>query len=271
MNPSSLPNANTEASSENRFSSSLSNHPAVRNYMLFCLAALFLLVICLAHRGLEWWCLLPPLIGCLALVTHWSHGPPLVIVSLAGLLGVAAPRARWIFGDWVRFQTPILMDLVLCIAVLAYVVGHYRLLSLMRPIFPADSRRSDEAAQANRRRSADLVTAWEVALLGLALPVWTGLSVVAWTWMTVDEMEAVLPLDIPRELWRGLRLAWLSLATLAATGIIANYLRQTSATAEESLLYLQDQCWRHTRREQSSLNRWLTWARLRAQRKKESL
>ena len=116
--------------------------------MLFCLAALFLLVICLADRGLEWWCLVPPLIGCLTLLTHWSHGPPLVVVSLTGLLGVTAPRSRWSFGDWRRFQTPTLMDLVLCIAVLAYVVGHYRLLSLMRPIFPADSRRPDEHAKA---------------------------------------------------------------------------------------------------------------------------
>ena len=58
---------------------------------------------------------------------------------------------------------------------------------------------------------------------------------------------------------------------LAATGIIVHYRRLTSATTEECLLYLQDQCWRHTRREQSSLNRWLTSARLRAERKKESL
>lgn len=278
MTPSSLPPANTEAPEEAQFSSSraprpspLSNHPAVRNYMLFCLAAHFLLVICLADRGLEWWCLVPPLIGCFTLLTHWSHGPPLVIVSLTGLLGMTAPRARWKFEDWARFQAPTLMDLVLCIAVLAYVIGHYRLLSLMRPIFPADSRRPDERTKANRRRSADLVTAWEMAILGLALPVWTGLSVLIWTWMTENEMEEALPLDMPRELWRGLRLAWLGLTLLAAAGIIANYRRLTSATMEECLLYLQDQCWRHTRREQSILNRWLTWARLRAQRKKESL
>ena len=35
------------------------------------------------------------------------------------------------------------MDLVLCIAVLGYVVGHYRLLSLMRNIFPADRAAGD--------------------------------------------------------------------------------------------------------------------------------
>jgi len=57
---------------------------------------------------------------------------------------------------------------------------------------------------------------------------------------------------------------------LAVAGITASYVRLASATPEESLLYLQDQSWRHTRREQGNLNRWLTWARLRVQRKKES-
>ena len=241
----------------------LRSHPAVRNYMLFCLAALFLTVLCLADRGLEWWGLVPALIGCLALLTNWSHGPPLVLVSLAGLLGLPRSRSSWNYAGWPRYQTPALMDLVLCVAVLAYVLGHYRLLSLMRSIFPANSRRPRVDAP---RRSADLVNAWEMALLGFVLPLWVGLAVVVWTWM----MEGVPPLGIRREWWRVLRLAWAVLAVLATTGIVTGYLRLATATPEESLLYLQDQCWRHTRGEQSRLNRWLTWARLRGQRRKET-
>lgn len=239
-------------------------HPAVRNYMLFCLASLFLLVMCLADRGLEWWGLIPALIGCLTLLLHYSHGPPLVLMSLAGLLGMPSPRSRWNSAGWSRFQTPTLMDLVLCVAVLVYVLGHYRLLSLMRHIFPTDPRRSRTGAV---RRAADLVKVWEMGLLGFALPVWVGLAVVVWTWL----MEGVPPLGMPREVWRVLRFAWAILAVLAVTGIVTSYLRRATASPEESLLYLQDQCWRHTRREQGSLNRWLTWARLRAQRKKETL
>ncbi len=58
----------------------------MRNYTLFCLTALFLLVICLVDRGLGWWCLMPALIGGVALLAHWNIGPPLVVVSLTGLL-----------------------------------------------------------------------------------------------------------------------------------------------------------------------------------------
>lgn len=264
MTPSETPNAVQPPSP-------LSNHPAVRNYMLLSLSALFLLVVCLADRGLEWWCLAPALVGCLALLTHWSHGPPLVLLFMTGLFVMANPRSRAVHTDWPRLQTPTLMDLVLCIAVLAYVVGHYRLLSLMRNIFPLDPRR--RTSEPWQRRSVDLVTGREMALLGLMLPLWTGLSFMVWAMELMDlatpparQIDATQSLDLPRELG----FVWAALAVLAAAGTLAGYLRWITATPEEQLVYLQDQCWRLTRREQSSLNRWLTWARLRAQRKKES-
>jgi hypothetical protein len=200
-----------------------------------------------------------------------------VLVSLAGLLGVGGPRSRGQFSGWWRFQTPTLMDLVLCIAVLAYVLGHYRLLSLVRSIFPPDPRRRH--SDSSQRRAAHLVTGREMALVGLAVPVWTGLALLVWVWMNESDLPPALHLPdipgqtllgMPRELWHLVWLLWHGLLVLAVAGIVAGYLRRATATAEESLLYLQDQCWRLTRREQSVLNRWLTWARLRAQRKKEA-
>ena len=43
------------------------------------------------------------------------------------------------------------------------------------------------------------------------------------------------------------------------SGLIA-YLGQYRLTADEAALYLQDELWRQTRREQSRINRWLAWA-----------
>jgi hypothetical protein len=254
---------NRKRKAETRSSPELRSHPAVRNYTLFCLSALFLIVVCLADRGLAWWCLVPALIGCLALLTHWDYGPPLVLLSLAGLLGFSGPlRYRSPPpGGWSRFPTASLMDLGLCIAVLAYVLGHYRLLSLTRYIFPP--RLGRPRVEATQRRSADLVTGRETTFLGLALPLWAGLAVLVWGWVT----EEAAPRNAPLEWWPVLRLVWAILAVLAVAGVTASYLRQTTATPEEGLLYLQDQCWRLMRREQGLLNRWLTWARLRAQRK----
>jgi hypothetical protein len=238
----------------------------VRHYTLFCLAALFLVVVCLADRGLGWWCLLPALIGGASLLAHWGLGPPLVIVSMTGLM-LSGARYRGGSPYWVRNQVPTLLDLVLGVAVLGYAMGYYRLLSLVRNVFPPDPRRPEEGTRADpaRRRSADLVSAREMALLGLTLPLWTGLSVVAWGWL----LEDMPPLGVPIEMWRMLWVGWVVLAVLAATAAVATYHRLTTATPEEGLLYLQDQLWRQTRREQASLNRWLAWARLRARRRRE--
>jgi hypothetical protein len=166
-----------------------------------------------------------------------------------------------------------MMDLVLCVAVLAYVVGHYRLLALLRHVFPLDPRRRSSSppkmgggreGDPARRRSADLVSSRELVLLLLTLPLWTSLAVVVWSWI----MEDTTPWEMEPEVWRALRLVWGGLAIVAAMGIVAGYLRQTLATPEESLLYLQDQLWRHTRGEQGRLNRWLARVRLRRGKEK---
>lgn len=266
----------------------LRSHPAARNYTLLCLSSLFLLVVCLADRRLGWWCLLPALLGSAALIAQWNHGPPLVLASLAGLL-LMTGRYRRSYLSWPREETPAIMDLLMCAALLVYAATHYRLLSLVHRVFPTEPRRPrnmdrgswiatlkdtihdsqatlHKQVEALTRRSADRVSSQEIAFLALASVVWTALSVVAWVWL----MDQTPKLDIPKVLWPALLVGWAVLTVLAVVGAISGYARHSTATPEESLLYLQDQLWRNTRREQGNLNRWLTWARLRAQRKKET-
>ncbi len=115
---------------------------------------------------------------------------------------------------------PAFMDLILCAVVLAYVMGHYRLLSLMRRVFPPDPRHSrivdrkdtiHERVDTAKRRSPELVSSAEMLLLVLSLPLWTGFSAIMWGWM----METGPALGMPIEVWRTLRVVWL---VLAATG-----------------------------------------------------
>ena len=70
-------------------------------------------------------------------------------------------------------------------------------------------------------------------------------------------------------LWQGVLVLWLAVLGLLLASAVLGYLRRLRAPLAENLLYLQDQLWRETRGEQSLLNRWLTWARLRAQKRKE--
>jgi hypothetical protein len=266
----------------------LRSHPAVRNYTLFCLSSLFLLVVCLADRRLGWWCLLPALLGSAALIAQWNHGPPLVLASLAGLLLMTGRYYRG-YPYWPREEAPAMLDFLMCAALLVYAVGHYRLLSLVHHIFPTGPHRPrrverdswivtlqntihdpqarlQKQAEVVTRRSPERVSSREMAFLVLASLAWTGLAVIAWSWL----MEQAPKLDIPKAFWRALLVGWAVLTVLGLVAALTGYVRHSTATPEESMLYLQDQLWRGTRREQGNLNRWLTWARLRAQRKKET-
>ena len=68
-------------------------------------------------------------------------------------------------------------------------------------------------------------------------------------------------------LWHLALLLWsFSLFLIVVFGVIA-YLGQRRLTPDEAELYLQDELWRQTRREQSRLNRWLAWAVQRRKRR----
>jgi hypothetical protein len=243
-------------------SQQLREHPAVRHYTLFCLASLLLLVVCLFERGLGWYCAIPALIGVSSLLMRWGLGPPMVLVSLTGLL-VASPF-RYPYQP--RLQSPTWLDLLLCVAATAYALAHYRLLSLLLHIFPPDSRRARETPDPTRRRSPDQVSATELVSLGMGVVTWTILALLVWTWMSKSNET---PLGMSADAWRVLRLIWAFLFVLTATAVVIAHRRMKRASPQECLLYLQDEVWRLTRREQSSLNRWLSWARLRGRKKKE--
>ena len=152
------------------------SHPAVRNYMVLCLLALMVLALGLMDYAPGWWGLVPVLAGAIALVGRWKIGPPLLVLTLTCVLLLQARWVRW------RSLTPSLSltDIVLGGAVLAYVVGHYRLLSLLGQVFPRETRRPALAEAVRRagpqpgpaqRRSPGLVKARELTLLALSLPV----------------------------------------------------------------------------------------------------
>jgi hypothetical protein len=230
----------------------------VRNCTTLCLGALLVLVVVLVQDGLRWWSALPALIGTIALLAHWGAGPPLVLVSLAGLL-LSHERIRMSYTYWSRPRTPTVMELILCAAVFTYVAGHYRLLSLTRHVFPPDPRRRGRSAGLSRRRAARLVTSGELTMVLLASLFWTGMAVLTWLRLAEDRPR----LGLRPEVWRALLVVWALALAFAVVSVVIGYLRQARAAPEESLLYLQDQVWRETRREQGLVNRWLSWARLR--------
>ncbi len=117
-----------------------------------------------------------------------------------------------------------------------------------------------------QRRSPETLTAKEFGLLFLAVPLWISGAALLWQWTMAEQPRRY---DFELVLAAALKLLYLFGLPLLLFRAGLSYAKQCRASDTESRMFLQEQLWRETRREQSRANRWLTWARLRAQRSKE--
>jgi hypothetical protein len=235
-------------------------------YQLLCVFALAAIFLVQLEQGLVLWGVAVGILGALAILIRVSISPLGVLLPLVG-------------GQlYMQYMFPIgrphglleVEDVALCTATLAYLGGHYRLLSLWRSILPADPRqryhRESPVVVPVRRlgkvalqhRPASLLSRAELALFVLQLPMFALLAQVAW-----------LLLGAPRELhdlsprWiQFMLLVWgvaLSLFTVGQLFRLTRLLQMDRLTAK---MVLQDSLWHETRGEQRRITRWLAWWKL---------
>jgi hypothetical protein len=260
-----------------------------QHYFFVCLAALLVVqMLVLTRPRPEWWLtslpgfdLWPVLLGAAGLLLRWRLTPVAFLVLLSVLL-FPVPR---------RGPDP-MQDLILCGGVLAFVIGHYRLQALQHFVFPRDPRIRGRGRIANlscsRRRPGRLVSLEELSFLLLTVLLWVGLAPFGtellrptgflrgynrnW-WQEISD-------DTGRSLASGLELFvefiwqisasfWLLGGGVLLVSLLLAHLAFRRQRPEEAALFLQDLVWKETRREQARLNRWLAWARLRQERRKE--
>jgi hypothetical protein len=172
---------------------------------------------------------------------------------------------------------PAFDDFLIAGAFLLYAAAYYRYLGLERHLFPLDVRKRPYAGLGSaerrrlieepQRRAPETVTLRELGTLGLAVPLWIGGAAALWQLAMPYQPQRY---DFGLVLWSALKVLYLFGIPLLLFRAGIAYSNQCRAGRGESMMYLQEQLWRETRREQSRLNRWLTWARLRAQRRKEN-
>lgn len=241
--------------------------PGARQYQALC--GLFLGAIFLAdlQQGALMLSLLLFLVGSLGVLSPGRLAP---LMLLGGILATQLFKQ---FG-WRRLGMPWLGDrggiqadeVFLALAVLGYVLSHYRWQSLVHNILPLDRRRREYAEEwpqrsgpvVPQRRSADQVTRLEISLLVISLPVWALLAQLAWTWLR-------FPPDLQG--WRPgparvLLAVWVvGMAALLARVLLAYWRRRQDSPAIAGMV-LQDTLWKESRREQRRINRWLAWKRI---------
>jgi hypothetical protein len=262
--------------------------PAARHYGLLCVMMLLVMTALLAERVPEVWCALPLLFGAVLLLVQWRDAPALVLLFVAWLVAsegqFGEPRdvphdlllhEFHVFAGQSR-PLPVFDDFLLAGAFLLYAASYYRYVGFARNLFPLDTRQRPYGGLAlgerrrqleePQRRTAETVTMKEFGLLAVGVPVWIGGAALLWGWLMDDQPQDYA---FDQVFAAALKLLYLFGVPLLLFRASIAYANQVRAHPAEHVIYLQDQLWRETRREQGRVNRWLTWARLRAQRREE--
>jgi hypothetical protein len=249
----------------------------VRDYTLIALVALVVVFLILLAVGPGIWSLVPVSIALVAILARSSAGPPLFLLALV----ILSLMGGWLHGlpYSYRDQGDPLIDVLLAMGVLAYFAAHFRLLTAASHGIPPDYRRRRKP-QSPRVMGRWLLpagptkrTTWrnvggEFVQFLVSVPVFAIVAALLWVRLRVEEPP--VPGAISPVVWQLFAVLWAGVIVLLIAHVFLSYIGRVKASREQSMLFLQDQLWSATRGEQRRNARWLAWARLRGQRKKEN-
>jgi hypothetical protein len=220
--------------------------PLATAYLLIGLGAVVVLGIVLLETAGRW-ALIPTLIGSAALAFRWRSGALLFMASVA----ICQLGRSYFFGWGVGFGTTLLTDLILCAAVVTYIISQYRLIGLTGGVFPPTSRKAPSLPP--RPASADLQE------VGAALLAVAAATIGArFVWEVIGKVPTPWRID-PEIHWHIGLLAWVILGLVAVVSTVLGHLGWRRLSPEEAAIYLQDTLWHETRGEQRRINRWRAW------------
>lgn len=241
------------------------------HYRILCGIALGVILLLNVQQGSIVAGLLAVLVGALGVLLRLRVSPLLTLLPIAGGQLYVRYLRGFVGSDPPGATAFEPLDLVLCMAVLGYVAGHYRLYAIWFHILPADRRRryrresrlvvpADRVGKlAPSRRSPRLLTSAELAWFVLQLPLLALLAQGVW-WLLSFRWNLV---ELPPPLTRVLVVVWLSAlgAFVVGQSLRTGRHRQMDATTARTML--QDVLWDETRGEQRRIGRWLAWLKLR--------
>jgi hypothetical protein len=239
--------------------------PANLNYLVLTAAGLLVYFLVMSQSGNDTGALLAILIAVPGVLARWVLAPVLVLAVTTylridpGFMGAVGylSGSRWFIN-----RTPSgfnLEDAILAAALLAYVIGHYRLTSLVHQGMPEDRGfRGDREAPKPPMRPPDTAPPDE---LPKVLFVGAGCVVVGQVaWLILSTIErAQRPHPFAAGTARLLLLIWVVGGGLMLAAAALVYLRAARMSPREAALTLRDAHFHETRRETDRLHRWRHW------------
>jgi hypothetical protein len=254
----------------------------VTTLTMTCLGAVLSVVVALIGGGLDVLVLGPLLVGLIVVMTRLWIGPPLLLLVVLLVLMWRHPlTSNYLYGRGIRTgpasldalqEVNWLFDPLLACGLLIFTTCHYRLLSLTRYLLPIDTRtpgrpRPGMVSTRPHVRVPESVGPTELSGVVLTALLFTSLAMTA-AYILHEVDNLFWPLRT--KVWQAIIILWIASLLVALARALIGYLRLRQASPQESLQYLQDQLWIATYRDQGRLARWLTWARLRFQRRRKA-
>lgn len=250
--------------------------PLVRGYELVCYIALGAMLLVQFQQGQSLANALVVAFGVLGVISKLRVGPILVVGGVAvSQIALHAWYGRMRISRPANLQ---MTDVVLTLAVLAYVAAHYRLQSIWQNILPVDPRRRPTPTRRSwwgglkrepivpQRRPEVQVSPGE--LIGLV--VWVLVAVYSgwalWYFLAGAPGLWLVQARTLRVLW----VLWIVGLGWWVGSIILDLWRQYKLSREAARVFLNDTLWRETRGEQRRIERWRAWQRLENERKGRS-
>lgn len=248
--------------------------PAVRTYIFIGLGALLIYFTVMSERAGDLGTLLTIVIAVPGLINRWIISPILFLIlatyllfdpNFGNLIEAMDGYRRSYYGSRSSPSTFDPQDLLLAGCILAYMMAHYRLMSLVHKSMPDDPapRRKGQPEPDTPRRPSRLFAERELGIL-LASAIGSVIfAMVLWQFIVGYESGWRLggTWGFSRTFARFVVFLWSVGTGVVLVGVVFRYLALRSMSWFEARLIVQDLFYLETRREQERIYRWGLWAR----------
>ena len=236
----------------------------VLNYVFLTAGGLFVYFLLMMSNGNTGGAVIALLLAALGVLARWIIAPILVLCLTTYLLydpgfyrfGNFIATGRWYS---LQFSTGFqLENLLLAAALLAYVMGHFRLTSLVTQSMPSDISPRREPDFRPPRRPSELIAFEELPRALIVAGACLAVGQTAWVAFTFLERATPLRMFEP-DTSRFMLFLWLGGLGLMIVSAVAVYVRRARMSRQQAELLLRDVFFHENRRETDRIHRWRKW------------
>ncbi len=251
---------------------------AALNYLIMTGTGLVIYGMIMFGKGNDAGALIAILLAIPGILARWTISPILVLLLTVYMMidpGFLCIVSRFSGTRWFPPRVDggfSIEDMMLATALLAYVIGHFRLTAIIHQSMPDDPTIRRDRDPANPpRRPAEMIPQSELPRTLMVAVGCVAAGQIVWLLILwVDRIGRPGDAQLTTGTSRFLLVAWLSGLSLMLVSAALIYLRSARMTRTEAALVLRDEFFQENRRETDRLQRWRKWYKERVAKRRRS-